>query len=159
MLEFGLYFGKEAFYDFIRNNGGTWADTKERPLVCMMKSLEYDGIYWAVPVGRWDHRDKKAQDRISRYMSCTEDDLRSCYYHVGNTDVKSIFFISDAVPIKDEYVEREYINRYTGKIYVIQNKQLIAAVEKKLRRILAFEKQKPNYFRQHITDLVSALMG
>ena len=157
MIERGLYFGKANFYEMIRKTGGKWADSKERPLVCMFKSLEYDNLYWAIPIGNWDHRDKTGQDRILSYMSRPEDDLRSCYYHVGNTDVKSIFFISDVVPITDEYIEREYFNRYTKSIYVIQNKKLIAVLDKKLKRILAFEKQKPNYFRQHITDLIHAL--
>ena len=159
MIEHGLYFGKAEFYEFIRKSGGAWADSKERPLVCMLKSVEYDNIYWAVPVGNWNHRSQIAKERINKYISFPEDDLRSCYYHVGNTDVKSIFFISDAVPITDEFVEREYLSRYTGQIYVIQNKPLIVEVERKLKRILAFEKQRNNYFRQHITDLVAELIS
>ena len=123
----------------------------------MLKSLEYDSLYWAIPIGNWDHRSEEAKQRINSFLSYDEKDLRSCYYHVGNTDVKSIFFITDVVPIKDEYIDREYLNRYTNNIYVIQNKQLIAEIERKLKRILAFEKQRPNYFRQHITDLVSII--
>ena len=157
VVEHGLYFGKAEFYDFIRKTGGEWADSKERPLVCMMKSLEYKDIYWAIPIGNWNHRDQAGKDRINRYLALPQEDLRSCYYHVGNTDVKSIFFISDAVPITTEYVEREYVNRYTGQIYIIQNKPLIVEIERKLKRILAFEKKRNNYFRQHITDLVEEL--
>lgn len=159
MQEYGLYFGTEDFYNLIRSVGGQWNDTKERPLVCMMRSLAYAGLYWAVPVGNWAHRDEKAKKRIERFMSCPRDDLRSCYYHVGNTDVKSIFFISDTVPIVDGYVEREYLGRHTGKAYVIQNKALIQAISDKLRRILSFENSRPNYFRQHITDVRNRLMG
>ena len=157
MVVGGLYFGKPELYQLIRYSGGQWNDSKERPVVCMFKSTEYDHLYWAVPMGNWAHRNKKAQDRILRYMSYPDSDLRSCYYHVGNTDVKSIFFISDAFPITDEYVDHEYLNKYTKQIYVIQNKPLIAEVNRKLARILSFEKQKPNYFRQHITDIVKAL--
>jgi len=157
VIEHGLYFGKAEFYELIRSIGGEWADSKERPLVCMMKSVEYKDVYWAIPIGNWNHRDKAGKERINRYLSLPQEDLRSCYYHVGNTDVKSIFFISDAVPITAEYVEREYLSRYTGQIYVIQNKPLIKEIERKLKRILAFEKKRNNYFRQHITDLIAEL--
>lgn len=84
-------------------------------------------------------------------------DIRSCFYHIGNTDIKSIFFISDAVPITDKYIEREYKDK-TNKIHIVKNKVLLAELEYKLGRILQFEKSKPNYFRQHITDLKNYLI-
>ena len=158
MQEYGLYFGKPVFYNLVRSAGGQWNDTKERPLVCMIKSLEHEGLYWAVPVGNWEHRDEKAKSRIERFMSFPENDLRSCYYHVGNTDVKSIFFISDTLPIIDKYLEREYLGKHTGQLYVIRNKNLIQSVTNKLKRVLAFEKSRPNYFRQHITDVRNYLI-
>ena len=33
MIECGIYFGKESFYDLIRTVGGTWNDSKERPIM------------------------------------------------------------------------------------------------------------------------------
>ena len=158
MQEYGLYFGKPEFYSLVRSVGGQWNDTKDRPLVCMLKSLEHEGLYWAIPVGNWGHRSDEAKARIERYMSFPKDDLRSCFYHVGNTDVKSIFFISDTLPIIDRYLEREYLGKYTGRIYVIQNNSLIRAVTDKLKRVLAFERNRPNYFRQHITDIKNRLI-
>lgn len=68
------------------------------------------------------------------------------------------FFISNVVPITDEYIERDYIGKNMNSIFVIKNKGLIEELERKLGRILAFEKSKPNYFRQHITDLVEYLL-
>ena len=158
MQECGLYFGKPEFYDLVRSAGGQWNDTKERPLVCMMKSLEHEGLYWAIPVGNWEHRSDEAKARIERYMSFPKDDLRSCFYHVGKTDVKSIFFVSDTLPIIDRYLDREYLGKFTGKHYVIKNERLIHAVSGKLKRVLAFEKNRPNYFRQHITDVKNCLI-
>lgn len=29
MIEHGMYFGKREFYQIIRNNGGSWNDSKE----------------------------------------------------------------------------------------------------------------------------------
>lgn len=67
--------------------------------------------------------------------------------------MKSLFFfISDVVPFTEEYVDREYLNK-SKKIHIIKNKVLLAELEYKLSRILEFEKRKPNYFRQHITDI------
>ena len=83
LQEYGLYFGKSSFYDLIKSIGGQWNDTKERPIVCMMKALDYSGIYWAVPIGNWEHRSEEAKTRIERFMSLPDNDLRSCYYHVG----------------------------------------------------------------------------
>ena len=40
MTEHGLYFLKSEFYDIIRQLGGQWNDSKARPIVCLIKSLE-----------------------------------------------------------------------------------------------------------------------
>ncbi len=56
MTEYGMYFAKKEFYDLIRNVGGKWSDSKERPIVCLIKSAENEHIYWAIPVGNWMHR-------------------------------------------------------------------------------------------------------
>ena len=68
MKEHGMYFGKNEFYQIIRNIGGTWNDSKERPVICLMKSLECDNLYWAIPVGNYEHRDEKAKERIQKYI-------------------------------------------------------------------------------------------
>lgn len=158
MKEHGMYFGKNEFYDIIRNNGGVWNDSKERPIVCIMKSLECNDLYWAIPVGNYEHRDKKAKERIQKYISLNKKDIRSCFYHIGNTNEKSIFFISDVVPFTAKYIDREYLNK-SKKIHIIKNKVLLSDLEYKLKRILEFENRKPNYFRQHITDIKNYLLN
>ena len=158
MEEHEMYLGKKEFYELIRRNGGAWNDAKERPIICLMKSLEHDGLYWAIPVGNYEHRDGKAKERIQKYMDFDKKDIRSCFYHVGNTNEKSIFFISDVVPFTDKYVEREYLNK-TKRIHIIKNKILLSELEYKLKRILEFENRKPNSFRQHITELKKYLIN
>ena len=69
----------------------------------------------------------------------------------------TIFFISDVVPIKEIYIDREYLG-FNNIHYVIKNKKLISELERKLKRILYFEDSTPNYFRQHITDLKNKLL-
>lgn len=159
MIEYGIYFGKKEFYEIIQNIGGEWNDSKERPIVSLIKISENDNIFWAIPLGRWDHRSDEAKKRIQKYLNYPENDIRSCFYHLGNTDVKSIFFISDIVPISSKYIEREYIGKYTDKIYVIKNKILIQSLEKKVKRILSWENSSPNYFRQHITSIKEYLLS
>ena len=158
MIKNSMYFAKREIYDLIRSLGGQWNDSKERPIVCIFESNEHKGLYYAVPVGNYEHRDNKAKERIQRYLDLPEDRIESCFYHVGNTTVKSIFFLSDVIPIIDKYIDREYKNYYSNKIHVIKNKELIAELERKLKRILAWEKGKPNYFRQHITDAKNELI-
>ena len=157
MKEHGMYFGKNEFYQIIRDNGGIWNDSKERPIICLIKSLEHDALYWAIPVGNYEHRTEEQKKRIQMYMSYNKKDIRSCFYHVGNTNEKSIFFISDAVPFTEKYIDREYLNK-TRKIHIVKNKVLLAELEYKLGRILELENRKPNYFRQHITDIKNYLL-
>ena len=154
-----MYFGEASFYELIRKIGGQWNDSKERPIVCLMKSYVNENIYWAIPVGNWEHRDAKAQARILKYINLDNRDIRSCFYHIGSTDVKSIFFISDVVPITEKYINREYIGKYSKNIFIIKNKQLKKALQVKLSRILGWENSNPNYFRQHITDIKKYLIN
>lgn len=157
MDEKKLYFGKDEFYQIIRNVGGIWGDTKKRPLLCLIRSTDHEQIFWAIPIGMWSHRSKGAKMRIERYLNLPASNLASCYYHVGRTTAKSIFFISDVIPIVDKYIEREYYgNNYEA--YIIKNPKLILELKRKVSRILYFEEKNPNYFRQHITDVKRYLL-
>ena len=119
----GMYFCKPELYELIRISGGKWADSKERPIVCFVESLEYQGVYWAIPVGNYDHRSISAKNRIQQYLSLPDNDLRSCFYHIGRTTVQSIFFLSDVIPVTEEYIDREY-KGYNNQVYIIKNKTL-----------------------------------
>lgn len=157
MEEYGIYFAKSYFYNLIRSVGGQWNDSKERPIVCLFKLDECDSIYWAIPIGNWNHRTDKAKERINSYLNRDSKDISSCFYHIGRTTTKSIFFISDVIPITDKYIERQYLG-YDRNPYVIKNPQLLSELERKLRRILYFEDKNQNYFRQHITDVKNYLL-
>ncbi len=158
MNQNGMYYIKDDFKSLIRSLGGEWNDKKKRPVVCLIKSTEYEGLYWAVPVGKVNHRDKQAMDRIKDYMSKPNRDLRSCYYHLGRTTSKTIFFITDAIPITDKYILEEH-KGFDNNPYVIKNPNLLNDLRYKLNRILNFEDSKPNYFRQHITDIKNHLIN
>ncbi len=157
MKEHALYFAKSEFYELIRNLGGLWNDAKERPLVCLIKSTENDNLYWAIPIGNYEHRNQEAKSRIQNYINKNKKSIPSCFYHIGNTNEKSIFFISDVIPITDKYIEREYLTK-NKSVYIIKNKKLLKELEYKLSRILSLENANPNYFRQHITDIKEYLI-
>lgn len=158
MIEHGMYFAKQDFYNLINQIGGVWNDKKERPVVCLIKSTENDGLYWCIPVGNWNHRNEKAKQRILSYINSDKHSARSAFYHIGNTTVKSIFFVSDVVPITDKYIDREYLG-FDNKIYVILNPNLLSELRLKLNMILSIEAKNPNSFRQHITDLKEYLLN
>ena len=157
MIERGLYYAKNDFFELIKAVGGEWADTKHRPMVCLIKSSECDEIYWAIPMGNYAHRTIEKQERIQSFLDLPESDIRSCYYHIGRTTAKSIFFISDAVPITEKYILGTH-NGFNGEHFVIKNPNLISELERKLKRILSFENSKPNSYRQHITDIKNYLL-
>ncbi len=157
MKEKGLYYATEDFKTLIKSVGGEWNDTKHRPIVCLIKSSENENMYWAIPMGKLNHRNEEQIERLNRFMNYPDTDIRSCYYHIGRTTAKSIFFISDAIPITDEYIESEH-KGIDNKHYIIKNPNLSKELERKLLRILSFENSKPNSFRQHITDVKNKLI-
>ena len=158
MIERGLYYATTDFAQLVKSAGGEWNDTKHRPIVCLIKSSENDNLYWAIPMGNWNHRTQQQQARIQYFLNLPISDIRSCYYHLGRTTNQSIFFISDAIPIIDKYIDSEHIGA-DKKHFVIKNPNLIAELERKLFRILAIENADKNHFRQHITDVKNQLLA
>lgn len=157
MIERGLYYATSEFATMIKSLGGTWNDTKHRPIVCLIKSSENNDLYWAIPMGKVNHRDEEQKKRLDFYLNLPQNDIRSCYYHIGRTTTKSIFFISDAIPITDKYIDGVHVGA-NEEHYVIKNTQLIQELERKLFRILAVENANNNNYRQHITDVKKYLL-
>lgn len=158
MIERGLYYATPDFITLIKSVGGQWNDTKRRPIVCLLKSTENDHLYWAIPMGNLNHRTAEKRKRLEFYLNLPDSDIRSCFYHIGRTTNKSIFFISDAVPIIDKYIDSEHVG--ADKIhYVIKNSKLISELERKLFRVLAVENADKNHFRQHISDVKLRLLA
>ena len=93
MIERGLYYANSSFAKVIKSVGGTWNDTKHRPIVCLIKSTENDELYWAIPMGKYNHRNGEQIKRLKKFLILPKKDIRSCYYHIGRTTSTSIFFI------------------------------------------------------------------
>ena len=85
----GIYFLKQDFYSVIKKVGGICQDRKKRPVIALVPSLEDCRIYWAIPMGDFSHRTPKQIERLKKFMNSPKSELRSCFYHVGNTDKKS----------------------------------------------------------------------
>lgn len=157
MVERGLYYASTAFSEMIRSLGGEWNDKKHRPIVCLIKSSEHNNLYWAIPMGKLNHRDEEQQKRLNFYLNLPDKDIRSCYYHIGRTTTKSIFFVSDAIPITDKYIESVHTGP-DNKHFIIKNPNLMAELERKLKRVLSLENSSKNHFRQRITDVKEHLL-
>ncbi len=158
MIERGLYYATKDFAELIRSVEGEWNDPKHRPIVCLIKSTENDNLYWAIPMGNWKHRTPEQQARLQKYLDLPSNDIRSCFYHLGRTTNRSIFFISDAIPITDKYISGEHLGA-DNKHFIIKNPNLIAELERKLFRILAVENADKNHFRQRISDVKELLLN
>lgn len=158
MVEHGVYYALAAYGELVRGLGGAFADSKHRPIVCLVESKEQPGLYWAIPMGKWNHRTQEQQSRIYRYLDLPQNDIRSCYYHVGRTTSKSIFFVSDAFPITEKYIESGHLDAH-GEHYIIKNPKLLEQLQRKLFRILSIENTRPDSFRQHITTVKTYLIA
>lgn len=156
MIQNGMYYMTDEYKNLICSLGGEWNDKKKRPIVCLLQSKGHSNLYWAIPVGKVNHRDDDALKRVNTYMSYR--DIRGCFYHTGRTTNKSIFFISDAVPITEKYILEEHLGADKCH-YILKNTKLISILETKLKRILSWENANPNSFRQHITDIKNYLLN
>jgi len=164
IIEKGMYFAKEEFFQLIRDLGGTWDDVKQRPVVTLIQSKQNPEIYWAIPLGNYNHRDARGKERIRSFLDSPEHQIRSCYYHVGKTDKKSIFNVSQVVPVTKKYIDREYTYAGNHLQIVLKNKNLVKELERKVSRILAYErdfmkKNGKSRFQQGITKIFDHLQA
>jgi len=155
MTPTGFYKISPSYIDLIKQLGGKYRDSKERPVYCCIQDRYRPDIYWAVPTSDISHRTKERLDRIKWYCSLPDRDLRSCFYHIGHTNRPAIFKISNVLPVTEKYVEGEYTSQ--GVHLILRNAKLIAEIERKLARILFDEGRHPDRYEQHITSIYAVL--
>ncbi len=158
MIENGLYVVKRDILDIIASLGGD-CDIRsgdKRPVFCCVKDVKIDGLYWAIPTSDISHRSEAQIEYYNLCMQRDEKDLRSCYYHIVRGNRTALYKISSCYPITDKYIDHEYTVNQTH--VVVQRKEDIAEINRKFRRIISMENRKPNYFKQHITDLKNYLI-
>lgn len=158
MREHGLYVLKRDFLELVHNLGGDcdYYTGNKRPIYCCIKDNRIDGLYWAIPTSDISHRDDAQRQYYEMCLKCQDTDLRSCYYHIGRTTKESLYKISSCFPITEKYIDHEFTS--CDKHVVIKRAETVNEIERKLRRILAFESRRPNYFPQHITDIKAYLI-
>jgi hypothetical protein len=153
----GFYKLTDEYISLIEKLNGIYSDRKERPIYCCVQDKKNPAIYWAIPTSGISHRLEEQLMRIKHFCSLPERDIRSCYYHIGHTNKPAIFKISSTLPAIDRYISGEYTSQ--GKHLVLRSQALIAAISKKLSRILLTEEKHPNKFEQHITDIYDCISG
>lgn len=154
MKEHGFYLIKDEYIKLVNKLGGKYNDAKERPIYCCIKDDKVDGLYWLIPTSDLSHRTPEQIQKYKEYE--TYDDIRSAYYYVGKTTKPALYKISNALPISDKYILREFVSCNTHLI--LQDKAAITVIEERLKRILSYENVKPNKLEQHISDVKKYLV-
>jgi hypothetical protein len=156
MVEQGFYKLSEEYRLLVNDLGGTYADTKERPIYCCMKDKFHPFIYWAIPTSKVANRSESQLTRIQDYCNLSSNDIRSCFYHIGKTNIPAIYKISNLLPITGRYIGEEY---HSKSIHLIlKDPEQINAIRKKASMILSDEKRHPNKYQQHITAVYNYLV-
>jgi hypothetical protein len=155
MRQTGFYKLSPDFIELVKRLGGTYRDSKERPVYCCIQDRDCRNIYWAVPTSDISHRSPEQLERIKRYCALPDRDMRSCYYHLGHTNRPAIFKISNVLPVTEAYIHGEYTSQ--GIHLILRDAKLIAGIERKLLRILFDESRNPDKYEQHITSVYNFL--
>lgn len=155
MKENYFYIIKEEFFDKFSNMGCKFKYNKNanRPTYCCFADKIHDDLYWAIPTGSIE---SKNMERINKYIDYDCHDIRSCYYHIGYTNRKALFYISSAFPIIDKYIQREYTTQ--GIPLMLKRIKMQNEIKQKLLKILTYENQHPNRFEPHITTIKNELI-
>ena len=159
MVEHGLYILKSEFFTLVKSLGGDCDEYTggSRPIYCCLKDNKIDGLYWAIPTTDISHRSEEQIKKYNYYMSLSDKDLRSSYYHRAKTTVDSIYKISSCFPMIERYISHEFT---TSNVHVVmRKKEDIIEIERKLKKILSFEFKKKNYFLQRISDIRDYLIN
>ena len=62
----------DGIKELVREVGGAYNDFKDRPIATLIQSEIDPTIYWAIPVGDMEHRDKKGLVRILKLWNIAE---------------------------------------------------------------------------------------
>lgn len=155
MKENYFYIIKDEFFEKFSDMGCVFKYNKgeSRSTYCCFEDKIYRGLFWAIPTGSLNN---KNLDRINNYINCNDRDIRSCYYHIGYTNRKALFYISSAFPIIEKYAQREYTTQ--GIPLELKRIKMRNEIKQKLLRIITFENQFPNKLQPHITTIKNVLL-
>ena len=155
MKENYFYIIKDEFFKRFSDMGCTFKYNKSenRPTYFCFEDRIHSGLFWAIPTGSLKNKDL---DRINYYIDRDDKDIRSCYYHIGYTNRKALFYISSAFPIIEKYVQREYTTK--GVPLELKRNKMREEIKRKLLKIITYENQFPNKLQTHITTIKNELL-
>ncbi len=139
MIENGFYKITQEYFELIKELGGTYQDSKGRPIFCCVEDKYIKDLYWAIPTSDLSHRTPKQIKKIKEWCSLDKKDIRWAYYYIGHTNRPALYRISNCFPIIDKYIESEYNSKNSHLI--LKTKKDIEIIRKKLSRILLTEKK------------------
>lgn len=157
MIENGFYKIKQSYIDLIGNVGGTYQDSKERPVYCCVEDKFVPGLFWAIPTSDLSHRSPAQIKKYEDFCNLNDRDIRWAYYFIGHTNRSALYRISSCFPIIEKYIDAPYTSN--GQNLMLKRKADIAIIRKKLSRILLAEKKHPNKFEQHITAIKEQMIA
>ena len=145
----GIYILDSSYYDLIKDIGVPWNDPFIHPVFCFKQLLESEDIYWMFPLTSFKEyvEEGNYSDKVLEYIQKPESDIQSCFYHIAKTNRRSIFLISEALPVPKDFIK----SRYRG-FSEVKNKSALFEIDRKFDRILKFERTTPNFTKTHITD-------
>lgn len=147
----GVYILKEEFFEkyedkYLSENRG-----KGRPFYYVFSDKKFPEILWVVPL-------TSQIDKVRKSIEKFGGNEKDCPYYVINHGIKnSAFNIGNTFPTLEKYIEREYINKFTGSHLIIKNTVVISEIERKAYKIIKKNLQFETSYSVNIKKLFSLL--
>ena len=126
----GVYILKEEFFEKYEDKHLSQNRGKGRPFYYVFSDKKFPGIYWVVPL-------TSKLDKVKKSIEKFGGNEKDCPYYVINHGVKdSAFNIGNTFPTLEKYIEREYINNFTGSHLIIKNTSVISEIERKASKLI-----------------------
>ena len=130
LIKNGVYILKEEFFEKYEDKYLSLNRGKGRPFYYVFSDKKFPGIYWVVPL-------TSKLDKVKKTIEKFGGNEQDCPYYVINHGIKnSAFNIGNTFPTLEKYIEREYINKFTGSHLVIKNTSVISEIERKASKLI-----------------------
>lgn len=131
IIEHGLYNIKDKYFEDFKCDFMTDNKHENRPFYYCFSDAE--GNLWFIPLSsQTEHYQLKIDKDTKRYGDCL-------FYHIGKINgIDRVFLIGNMIPIIEKYIKKPYT--ISDMHYVVANKKLIKAVQKKAKKYLALIK-------------------
>lgn len=127
MTENCFYIIKNEFFDIINDKYLKQNKGQNRPHYYCINYKEFN---WMIPLS-------SQVEKYARIINQRLKNNKSCdILHIAKLDngKESVFLIQDIFPIKEQYIEREYM--LYNKPFVLTSKKLIDEIEKKAKKVI-----------------------